>query len=310
MSDPRPVRPAPTPLAAALSAAGALASQAVLLGAVLYYFGTVYTRTWYGYFGIDVGMLGFSVADLTVRSMTPTFWPVVLGLLALLVLISARGLPFAVAIKARRPRRALRLWYATTLCVGVVLLAVPGIARLRPPPPWLPLGTYLPMSLVVGSLLLAYATTLYGTYPALLRRPTRRGGRSRRRQSEHTTTTLIMIALLVLGFAGTIWAIGAYAARQGTDDARSLAEAGFPRVPSLVILSVDGLGIEGGGAQTDKLDVPGEKYHYVYSGVRLLARTPDTYFVIPQDWQARRDRVFAIPRSDNLRIDINATHND
>ncbi|MGW4716733.1 hypothetical protein [Nocardia sp. NPDC004260] len=36
--------------------------------------------------------------------MTPTFWPVVLGLLALLVLISARGVPFVIAIKVRRTR--------------------------------------------------------------------------------------------------------------------------------------------------------------------------------------------------------------
>ncbi|MEU6828687.1 hypothetical protein ABZ894_08525 [Nocardia beijingensis] len=281
----------------------------MLLGAVLYYFGTVYSRTWYAYFGIDVGMLGFSPADITVRSMTPTFWPVVLGLLALLLLIAARNLPFVVAIKIRKPKRTLRLWYMTTLSLGVLLLAVPGLARLRPPPPWLPLVTYLPVSLVAGSLMLGYATMLYTTYPMLLRRPSARN-RSRQHQSHHGTTTLIMIALLVLGFAGTIWAIGAYAALQGTNDARALARAGFPRLPSLVILSVDGLGIEGGGAQTAKLDVPGEKYHYVYSGIRLLARTPDTYFVIPQQWQARRDRIFAVPRSEDLRIDINATHND
>lgn len=309
MSDPIPARRSASPLASALSIAGAVTSQAVLFGAVLYYFGTVYTRTYYGYFGIDLGMLGLSATDLTLRSLTPTFWPVVFASLAILVLVCARQLPLVVARKSRKPRRALRIWYITVLSAGAVFVAMPAIFRLHGPPRWLQSPIYPPASLVVGSLLLCYATMLAAAYPALLQRPVS-PSRSPHRRTTHPTTTVVMIALLALGFAGTIWGIGAYAVHQGVTDARLLAQAGFPNQPSIVVWSVDRLGIEGKGTQCDPITVPGEKYRWAYSGVRLLARTPDTYFVIPQEWKARRDRVFAIPRTDNLRIDISATHND
>lgn len=312
MSDPVPARRSASPLASALSIAGAITSQAVVFGAVLYYFGTVYTRTWYGYFGIDLGMLGLSATDLTLRSLTPTFWPVVFASLALLVLVSARQLPLIVARKTRKPRRILRIWYITILCAGAVFVAMPAITRLHRPPRWLlwlQSPIYPPASLVVGSVLLGYATMLRAAYPALLQRHVS-PGRSPHRKTAHPATTVAMIALLALGFAGAVWGIGAYAVRQGVTDARLLAQAGFPNQPSILVWSVDRLGIEGKGTQCDPINVPGEKYRWVYSGMRLLARTPDTYFVIPQEWKARHDRVFAIPRTDNLRIDISVTHND
>ncbi|MEV6558488.1 hypothetical protein AB0M22_22440 [Nocardia sp. NPDC051756] len=294
-----------------MSITAAFTSQAVLLGAVLYYFGSVYTRTWYSYFGIDAGMLGLSPVELTMRSLTPTFWPVVVALLVLLVLVAVRGLPFLIARKTRKPRRTLRIWYALTLGVGAAALAIPALIGLGVRYAWSLLSTLQPSALILGALLLGYATTLRATYPALLRRPSLPGRpRPRHRSATRPPTTAVMIALLGLGFAGTLWSIGAYAAQQGITDARALAHAGFPDQPSILVFSVDRLGIEGTGTQVDEITVPGEKYRYLYSGVRLLARTPDTYFVIPQQWRPHRDRVFVIARNDTLRIDISTTRND
>ncbi|MFX0577240.1 hypothetical protein [Nocardia nepalensis] len=292
------------PLASALSLAGAIASQTVVFGAVLYYFGLVYARAWYGYFGIDVGMLGFSTADYTLRSLIPTFWPVVIGLLVVMGLVSARGLPLVIAMRTHRPRRTLRRWYWATLSMGAVFAVVPGSVWLLAPTVGSPWTTYLPGFLVAGAVLLGYATSLRANYPVLIG-----SSRSVRRNTPRSATATVLVALLALGFAGCFWGIGTYAGRRGTADASGLAQAGFPGQPSILLLSTDRLAIEGTGAQVGEITTQGEKFHYAYSGLRLLARTSDTYFLIPQEWQATRDRVFVIPRADNLRIDIASTRN-
>ncbi|MGW4328656.1 hypothetical protein ACWEKR_22460 [Nocardia sp. NPDC004573] len=49
---------------------------------------------------------------------------------------------------------------------------------------------------------------------------------------------------------------------------------------------------------------------HVYSGLRPQARAPAAYFVIPHERYARQDRIVAVPRSDNVRLDLNATRID
>ncbi|WP_406277056.1 hypothetical protein OH799_07415 [Nocardia sp. NBC_00881] len=287
------------PFALALSLAGAVTSQAFLFTAVLYYFGWAYAHAWFAYFGVDVGMLGLSVADYTLRSLTGAFWPVVIALLGLLVLASARRLPLVIAVRTRRPRQNLRRWYVVVLIVGTALSATPGITWMVDRTVGPPLSTYLPGFLVVGAMLLGHAITLRSSCPALIG-----SGRTARRNTPRPAPTGVLVVLLALGFAGTIWGIGAYADRQATTDARNLAQSRFPGRPSILVLSVDRLGIEGTGTQVNEFTVPGEKYRYVYSGLRMLARTPDTYFLVPQQWELNRDRVFVVPRTDSLRIDI------
>ncbi|MGN2638652.1 hypothetical protein ACTD5D_21265 [Nocardia takedensis] len=279
---------------------------------MLYYVGSVYTSAWYGYFGIDLNLLGLSTPDLLRRSVSPTLWPVVLTLVGLLVLLAARRLPMALARRTRHEQRVLRIWYFTTLGLGAVVLAVPPLIRLTAYPSWAPWSPYVvPGALVIGSLLLCYATTLYASNADLWRRPRSPGDPAPAPvEAAHANTVTIMVALFVLGLSGMIWGIGSYASGQGVDDARMLARYGFPDEPSILIFSVDRLGIEGTGTQVDELDVPGEKYRFYYSGVRLLDLTADAYIVIPQQWQARRDRVFVIPRADTIRIDISTTRND
>ncbi|MGX1778128.1 hypothetical protein ACWIGW_38895 [Nocardia brasiliensis] len=302
----------PSPLKSAMTIAGASASQAAVLIPVLYYFGAVYTRAWYGYFGIDSGMLGYSVIDFLRRAMAPTFWPLVLAMVLLLGLLAARGLPISIAHRTRNERRALRIWYTATLISGTVALAVAPCIRVLGVPSWFPPNNYLiSASIVVGSVLLGYTTTLYSNTPDLWRaRPSSRGRmRPQRRESDQSPTVAIIIALFTLGLAGTIWTVGVFASEQGLNDARNLAIGGFRHQPSVIVWSVDGLGMDGPDVEATELDIPGEKYRYYYGGLRLLDRTTDAYFLIPQKWKAGRDRVFIIPRADTIRIDISATHN-
>jgi hypothetical protein len=289
----------PRGLRIVLSTAGAITSQALIVTAMLYYFGQVYTRTWFAHFGIDVGMLGYSIPEYVVRSMNGTFWPAVLALLATVALAGLRPVPILVVVRSRQPRRTLRRWFVFVVTLGAGLLA--GVAAgilLRAQVPAV-MSRYLPLMLITGAALLGYAIALRMWFPVQL------GPRRHRRSGRSTDSPwLTVLALLTLGFIGTLWAVGGYAAEQANKDATTAEATHFTDRPLVLLFSVDRLAIEGGASRVDPIAVPDEKFRYVYSGLTLLVRTPDRYFLIPYDWKAKRDRVFIIDISDDIRIDI------
>jgi len=49
---------------------------------------------------------------------------------------------------------------------------------------------------------------------------------------------------------------------------------------------------------------PGTKYHYQYSGLRLLLHSSDKYLLLPVGWQYEQDRLFLLHEDDTIRVDI------
>ncbi|MFI6043506.1 hypothetical protein ACIA8C_17875 [Nocardia sp. NPDC051321] len=277
-----------------LSFLAPIASQAAAVTAVLYYFGWAYSRAFFGYFGLDVNMLSYSTQDYLLRSLNGAFYPATVTLFVIVVLISVQQLPEWHAIRSRRPRRTLRRWVVLIGTVGAALLAVAllsmllsfdfGGARIT-----------LPLLLIAGAILVAYAGLLRRKYPVLLR--------ARRRVTGNAFQIQLtgLIALIALGY---LWAVGAAADHQGHGDAQRAEAAHFVDRSSVLIFSTERLAIEGAGATVGEITAPGEKYRYVYSGLWLLAATPDRYFLIPQRWSVAQDRVFIVRDSDTMRIDI------
>ncbi|PXX60399.1 hypothetical protein DFR70_110241 [Nocardia tenerifensis] len=282
----------------AFTAAGTIASQGAVVGAVLYYFGVVYTRAWYGYFGVDVGMLGLSVPEYLIGSLTSSYWPAVVGLLIVLACYGLRGVPMLVAVRTRRPRTMLRRWTSTVAATGTALAIIVGFSVLRRDdlPQWM--GTYLPIMLIISVALIGYAIALRETYPGLLSIR-----RSRRRP--RSTPWLPILALLALGFLAVFWSVGSYARHRAVVEAENEMNTGFGSRPVVLLLSVDPLLIEGGGATVRPITAPDQKFRYSYSGLLLLARTPDRYFLIGHQWRKpQRHRVFIISNNDSIRVDL------
>ncbi|WP_280367634.1 hypothetical protein [Nocardia wallacei] len=272
-------------------------SQATLTATVLYFFGLTYTRSWYAHFGVDARFLDLSAQDYVVRSLNGAFFPVVVALLIVSGLVAAQRVPIMVAARVRRPRRVLRIWAGGVAVAGTALGAAVAVGVLVRGhlPHGMSLG--LPVMLLTSVGLVGYRLHLETGYRALLHR-------GRRRRPPPTSWVLIL-ALLILGFLGTFWAIGSYAAEQAGRDARAAEEGGLPGQPVAVIFSVDRLAIGGGGARVDAITTPGDKYRFQYSGLLLLARSNDKYLLVPHNWSARHgDRVFVINASDELRIDL------
>ncbi|MBF6073168.1 hypothetical protein ACWEPH_11755 [Nocardia beijingensis] len=272
-------------------------SEAALTVAVLYYVGSVYTRAWYGHFGIDARLLDFSVSDYLLKSLDGAFFPVLLALLIAAAVFALRQVPLVVVIRTRRPRRALRWWVRTVTVAGVVLCtgAAIGIVLRKQLPTWMSLG--LPLTLIVGVALIWYALELSATYHRLLRRPSARPPVGR--------PVPLLVTLLGLAFLAGFWAIGYYVGVEGSRSASAEEDHGLGHEPAVVVFSVDRLAIAGGKSRIDAITGPDTKYRYQYSGLLLLARAADRYFLIPADWDKERgDRVFVITTSDNVRIDL------
>ncbi|MGY2031478.1 hypothetical protein [Nocardia gipuzkoensis] len=273
-------------------------SEATLTVAILYYVGLVYTRAWYGHFGVDARLLDFSVSDYLIKSLDGAFFPVVLVLLIAAAAFALCPLPIMVVLRTRRPRRALRVWVETVTVVGVMLCvaAAVGVTLREQLPTWTSLG--LPLTLLVGVALIWYALHLRATYNGWLRRR-----RSHRGPADRPVP--LLITLIGLIFLAVFWAVGYYASVQGVRDAQREESHGLGSRPAVVVFSVDRLAIAGGKSRIDAITVPDTKYRYQYSGLLMLARANDRYFLVPADWDKKRgDRVFVITTTDNVRIDL------
>ncbi|MBU3063248.1 hypothetical protein KO481_17140 [Nocardia sp. NEAU-G5] len=305
---------------------GAVTSQAALISGLLFYFGWTYSHAYYGYFGVDVGMLGLSTSDYLLRSINVTFWPAILTVLPILVLLAAHHLLIRPAIdtarcqrqsapagidpendaETTRPPRPAKAWLAPALTtvfgLGVGLLGVVVVGILRRGDVGVRLGIYLPIALVVAVVLIGYVIALRARYQAPLAVPLAKSRSTT--PTRPITPALSMLVLLALGFLGALWAVGLYGDREGQQRAESTAH-NLTDSPSVVLDSVAKLAIpEGTATHVAPISAPDEKYHYQYSGLILLARAPGYYFLIPQNWEQRHDRVYIVRDTDNIRIDL------
>ncbi|TQM33501.1 hypothetical protein [Nocardia bhagyanarayanae] len=273
---------------------GAIASQVAFVTAVLYYFGWAYSRAYFGHFGVPPELLEFSTRDYVLFSVSAMFVPLLATMFGVLASLIVWQLPAWHALRSRQPRTTLRWWLWLLAGAGLLLMATAAVLAFKSTRFAAPFAVEAPFILIAGAALAGLASWLWWRYPTVLgtRRPAR------------TVTQIGAIVLVAIAVIGYIWAVAAFAERKGHDDAVRQESEHFVNRSSVVVFSVDRLGIEGSGAQVGEIAAPNEKYRYVYSGLWLLARTADGYYLLPQKWEAKRDRVFVVQESDSVRIDI------
>jgi len=109
------------------------------------------------------------------------------------------------------------------------------------------------------------------------------------------------VALAGLLAGGIFWAWGSYAGRVGTADAQQMA-LDLPYRTEVSVFSAGRLGLDGHGVTFDAYGDDDSVYHYRYTGLRLLLRSGDRYFLVPKNWQRGRDAVFVLSESGGVRI--------
>jgi hypothetical protein len=179
------------------------ASLAVVLSALLFYFGWVRARATYGYFGVDVSMLHFSVSDYILRNVTTVFPPLIAaGILGAVAILIDTRLQRALLAKPRFASRLARVLSAA----GWALVIVGFILG------FYPLG---PVVMLIGFIIVAYALIL-----------------RKRNGSQNAGRIIVIVAgLLLLTF---FWAVTVYANFIGVQTAKQLQSA-LPGAPNVTV---------------------------------------------------------------------------
>jgi len=316
---------------------GTIISQVVLITAVFYYFGWVYTQSYFDYFGIHTSLLGYGTSDYVLRSIDVVFLPFIyLGFVALVSLGFHR---FVMAPALIRTTSDLPLVSNTAISgttdpvtsprstrpgLGSVVGRVRALGHLRPGPPGIRriIGVFQTVALLLGGtafaglvlpeqfgaslalflpLSLILSASLLG-YVAHVR-STYPNVFAATRPPWRTPSRTYYLTLLALGLIAGIWVVSVHADHVGTRLATDTA-AQLSTRPGVVIYSTERIALNGPGINVTEITQPDTQYRYQYTGLRLLVRVPDKFLLLPANWQQGRDRVLFLRDDDSIRIDV------
>lgn len=248
-----------------------IASQTVIVTAVLFYFGWARVRATYAYFGVDVSVLNFSASDYVLRSVSTAFPPIMaIGLLGIgaLLLHSQLHSKFT-----RYPAFASRFVEILGMA-GWVLAAIGFLMALaiRGPAGSEPAG---PAAMLVGFTTIVYALFLKHRYTA---------------KEIASPIVVIVSGLLILAF---FWAVTAYADYVGNQTAVQL-QTELPTAANVRVYSTSDLALAGPGVSESKVS-SGSVYRFRYTGLRLLISSGGQYFLLPAGWRPGAGAVIVLP---------------
>ena len=269
-----------------------------LITALLFYFGWARSYSQARALGADASVFGYSTQDYLLRSVDSLYFPLLvltgLGLLALLGHQAVVGQLHSVA--PGQPH--VRLMQAGTLLLGVGLIVLVygllyssgALGRSR----FVDLTG--PLALGLGVVLGAYGVGLRGRA-----RVAPRTGAFGQAPTAPWVGPLTAGLLLCVVALSLFWAVGNYALWRGQDLARSVASSDLAR-PGVVVYAPQRLALE--GVTETPLGDPGqEPYAYRYSGMRLLDRVADTYFLMPIDWAATH-RLILLKDNQDIQVEL------
>jgi putative flippase GtrA len=274
---------------------------------------------WYGYelslargryFGLDPTVIAFSTREYILRSVVAVLGPMLVLLVVVAALLSCHLLvrwTFEQHARARRLRAAAQAVGAGLVVLGVALI-VEGIRAVRSAAvlPEYPIARCLLVG--AGMVAVTYGLWLVDRAMAPIRQatsPPRPQGRpgaieGLARQWQFAVVGVTAGAVTVSLF----WAFSVAAENRGTSDAAYLYESGFRDLPRVVVYSSTPLAIEGEGVSEIALNDPGSSFRWRYSGLRLLVRSEDRYFMVPAGWQPEGGTVVVLDEVPELRFEF------
>lgn len=263
-----------------------------LVTGLLFYFGWVYTSARSLYFGIDPSILGFSTADYILRSFDVLQVPLGATMILVLLLLKAHS---RLTVWAADPGNHLwlRRIEASIGAFGVLSFVI-GLSGLTSKPI---LGTKFlttHLGLFFGAGALAYAGHLKRRFPD---RPGGPGPTARVGLFSAVLVGLFMTMNLFL-------AVGQWADAAGRGAAQRLESAlPFAR-PAVSLYSKQDLRIDGPGVVAIGFADPEAAYRFKYTGLTLLIRSADKYFLLPTQWSRGNAVAIVLKESDSIRMEF------
>jgi hypothetical protein len=257
-----------------------IGSPIALATALLFYFGWVRSEEQAKAFGADASVFAMSTQDYVLRSINVLFFPLILLLLAgLLVHRLDRKLRTG-PVPPWLPKlaQALKYSWAAFLILGIVLYAVAGRFGDVTLPFWVALAILGPV---------------YGT---VLRRLTT--GNPER----YSRLTVALLAALVT--VTLFWQTERLASLGGEALAQDIQDNMSDRLQSIRLFSAKDLHIAGPGIRTITFTDTNSAYGYEYSGLYLLQRSGDKYFLLTDGWDNDTGRLIVLPDSSTIRVEF------
>ena len=82
--------------------------------------------------------------------------------------------------------------------------------------------------------------------------------------------------------------------------------AKLARRPSAVVYSAKRLQLDSPGVRETALQDPDAAYRFRYSGLKLVLRSNDKYFLLPAGWSGPDGSIIVLPDSEALRVEFRA----
>jgi hypothetical protein len=175
------------------------------------------------------------------------------------------------------PRLLTFTGFALPISAVVAYLAAPGV------------GVLVPLATAVGALLAAYA------------------GRVRRlrenRSGDETLRTVTRVLVGGLVVVCLFWATDIYAASEGERLAAQLP-GDIPELTQVTIYSAERLHVDVPGTHETPLAGEDSAYRFQYTGLRLLTRTGDRYFLISDCWTREHGTIVMLVATDAHRLEF------
>jgi len=265
--------------------ASTIVAPATLLSSLLFYFGYVFSRSQYRYFGLDVDTVGLSTQDYVMRSPQALLVPL------LVISLGGAGLLLTHLFLRRHPppARVVRSMLALSvvaLLAGLVLVV--GFAALGG---WPPYALVTPMLLAAGSAGFLYTSRLPGA-PAFLI-PADEEGRGLRRGA------LVFALVAIVGCL--FWATATVAQWTALGNAMRTAR-NLDELAPVILDTKERLFLTDGIVKETALPSgEGDDFRYRYRGLRVLIQGRDALFLVPERWSPS-DSTLMVPLDGSVRV--------
>lgn len=272
-----------------------LVPPTTLFTALAFWFGWTMTDSRSRYFGLDPSTLEFTSTDYVLRSPDALIDPAILLAFSMLMGLGLHDLVRRILHKDTDVRIVRRA--ATGAAVlGFVAIALGVLSLFDDPLDLREIHLLLrPALLGGGALCTAYSYFLL--VAATDRSTTRPSSGPAPAWERSIYLTLASLVVLSLFWATTLYA---------RDEGRKLAEyiAGhLDDQPAVTVYSAESLAI-GSPVSVERNNTPDARYRYKYSGLRLLVRSADKFFLVPDRWTRDDGAIIILKDEPSIRIEL------
>jgi hypothetical protein len=273
---------------------GLFIAPTTVITSLCFYFGYVFTRTYFAYFGVDTDAIGYTVAEYVLQSVSVLYGPMIVLLLAWVALSWTTTSLRRMAANGTRTSLLRRLaWSAIVFgaigaASGLVGVVVPGLLSEE-------LSLAIPMALGAGTILL-----LTGSW--MLRAPGTSSASRRYLPAERASLVAASAVLVLAAF----WVTNIFATSYGRNQAEIRVGKLWSQETSAILTTTTPLDVPTDLIVRVPADEPPSREANTlrYKCFRVLAARGDRWILVPARWTPEYGYALIFTQSPGDRITV------